>query len=76
VKFLSSAAMREPDLRRFVGEHGFSIANLSYRYSEESAFLEYEMVICSRDGRDTQRLADSLREAGAVKEFRIFPTGD
>lgn len=76
VRFARDAIMPEPDFRRFVSEHSFSIANLSYRCSVEDGYFEYEMVIRSRDAKNAQRLAESLRKASVVNEFRITPTGD
>src|SRR5438093_3805536 len=50
--FERGTVMAEDELRRLVGEHGFSIANLSYRLSEGGKLFEYEMVIKSRDRRN------------------------
>src|SRR5207244_4899280 len=47
--FERGAVMAEDDLRRLIGDHGFSIANLSYRLSGGGKFFEYGMVIKSRD---------------------------
>jgi len=76
VRFARDAAISDEELRRLVGQHGFTIAHLSYHYSEEGGFFEYEMVIRSRDAKKIQGLSDSLRTASAVKGYRIFPTGD
>jgi len=76
VRFVRDAVMPEDELRRFVAQQGFSIANLSYRYSAESGYFEYQMVIRSRNSADSQRLSDALRATGGVQEFRIAPAGD
>lgn len=75
VRFLQDAPMPEPEFRRFVGEHGFSVASLSYRYSLKGNFFEYETVIRSRDARKARQLADSLVKVSAVQGFRISPSG-
>jgi putative Mg2+ transporter-C (MgtC) family protein len=38
--FERGAVMAEDELRRLIGEHGFSIANLSYHLSEGGKFFE------------------------------------
>ena len=74
--FQRSAVMSEEDLRRLIGDHGFSIANLSYRLSNDGKLFEYGMVIKTRDGRNAEALAQHLCRRPEVLEFRIAPTGD
>jgi putative Mg2+ transporter-C (MgtC) family protein len=74
--FQRSAVMSEDDLRRMIGDHGFSIANLSYRLSSDGKLFEYGMVIKTRDGRNAEALAQHLCRRPEVLEFRIAPTGD
>jgi putative Mg2+ transporter-C (MgtC) family protein len=74
VRFSSERAMGEDELRRFLADHGFSVANLSY--AGNAACVEYQMVIRSRSGKEAQRLAESLVKSAAIQEFRITPTGD
>jgi putative Mg2+ transporter-C (MgtC) family protein len=74
--FERGAVMAEDDLRRVVGEHGFSIANLSYHLSEGGKFFEYGMVIKSRDRRNADALSQRLSKLPEVLEFRIDPMGD
>jgi len=76
VRVERDAGMNEEGLRRFLAEHGFSIANLNYAGNKDAQFLEYQMVIKSRDDKNAQRLAESLGKAGSVREFRMSPTGD
>jgi putative Mg2+ transporter-C (MgtC) family protein len=59
-----------------IGEHGFTIANLSYRLSGDGKYFEYGMVIKSRDRNSAESLARHLRRLPDVLEFRIAPTGD
>jgi putative Mg2+ transporter-C (MgtC) family protein len=74
--FERSAVMAEDDLRRLIGEHGFSIANLSYRLSDHGKVFEYRMVIKCRDRRNAEALSQHLCQLREVLEFRIAPTGD
>jgi putative Mg2+ transporter-C (MgtC) family protein len=76
VKFARDTAMQEDEFRRFVSEHGFSIANFSYRYNAGASYLEYRMVIRTNNSDNVKRLATSLCDAKSVTEFRMFPTGD
>jgi putative Mg2+ transporter-C (MgtC) family protein len=76
LRFARDAAMAEEDVRKLVGGHGFSIANMAYRLSEDGRAFEYRMVIRSRDRRNAERLAQSLKERSEVLEFRIAPMGD
>ena len=70
------AVTAEDELRRLVGEHRFSIANLSYHLSESGKFFEYGMVIKSRDRNNTDALSRYLSRLPEVLEFRIDPMGD
>src|SRR6059058_2667282 len=74
--FERRAVMEEDELRRLIGEHGFSIANLSYHLREGGKFFEYEMVIRSRDRRNAAALSRDLSKLSEVLEFRIDPMGD
>ena len=74
--FQQSTVMPEEDLRRLMGEHGFSIANLSYRLSGDARLFEYGMVIKTRDRRNAEALSEHLCRLPEVLEFRIAPTGD
>src|SRR6266705_303282 len=49
--------LAEDELRRLIGEHGFSIAKLSYRVSEGGKRFEYGMVLKCRDRRNAAALA-------------------
>ena len=68
--------MGEEELRKLVGSHGFSIANLSTRLIDDGQIFEYRMVIRSRDRRSAQRSRQHLLGLPEVIEFRISPTGD
>jgi putative Mg2+ transporter-C (MgtC) family protein len=49
LRFRRGAVMAEDQLRKLVGAHGFSVANLHSRLVEEGKYFEYRMVIRSRD---------------------------
>jgi putative Mg2+ transporter-C (MgtC) family protein len=74
--FERGAVMAEDELRRLIGEHGFSIANLAYHLNEGGKFFEYGMVIKSRDRRNADALSRRLSKLPEVLEFRIDPMGD
>jgi putative Mg2+ transporter-C (MgtC) family protein len=76
LRFAAAGAMGEDELRRFLAEHGFSVANLSYGGGAAAKCIEYQMVIRARSGKAAQRLAESLARLAGVEEYRITPTGD
>jgi len=76
VRFQRQAVMAEDDLRKLIGGHGFSVANLSSRLTDEGKFFEYRMTIRSRDRRATEQLSQHLRSRPEVIEFRITPIGE
>jgi putative Mg2+ transporter-C (MgtC) family protein len=76
LKFARNAIMPEDELRALVGEHGFNIANLSHRLSDDGRTFEYRMVIRSWDRMNAEALSQHLRTRPEVLEFRIAPTGD
>jgi putative Mg2+ transporter-C (MgtC) family protein len=76
VRFRRDAVMGEDAVRKLVGAHGFSIANLHNRLIDDGRFFEYRMVIRSRDRAGAQALSEDLLRRPEVIEFRISPTGD
>jgi putative Mg2+ transporter-C (MgtC) family protein len=76
VRFSRDKAMPEDGFRQFIKEQGFSIANLSYRYSADASFIEYRMVMRTNRTDDVKRLAEALSRMDSVVEFRMFPAGD
>lgn len=76
VRFKRDKAMPEDHFRQFIKEQGFSIANLSYRYSADASFIEYRMVVRTSRADDIKRLAAALTGMDSVVEFRMFPAGD
>lgn len=76
LRFSRDRVMTESDVHKMIGDHGFTIANLSSRLSEGGQQFEYRMTIKSRDRLNAERLAKYLRGLPEVVEFRITPTGD
>ena len=76
LRFKREAVMDEAELRRLVGKHGFSVANLSTRLTDDGRIFEYRMVFRSRDKASAQELSQHLLKLPEVIEFRISPTGD
>ncbi|MGC4394919.1 MgtC/SapB family protein [Hydrogenophaga sp. T2] len=75
VRFGREQAMLEAELRQLLTEHGFTIANLSYRLEDGDAF-EYRMMVRTRKPEQLAVLARSLSGLKAVQQFRLSPTGD
>ncbi len=76
LSFKRDAVMSESELKQVIGSHGFSIANLHSRLTDDGRTFEYRMVIRSRHRDSAQALAQHLLELPQVIEFRISPTGD
>jgi len=76
LRFERDRVIAENELRKLIGEHGFSVANLSSRLMEGGQQFEYRMTIKSRDRAAAERLSKHLRGLPDVLEFRITPTGD
>jgi putative Mg2+ transporter-C (MgtC) family protein len=75
VRFDREQAMLEAELRQLLTEHGFSVANLSYRLEDGDAF-EYRMMLRTRKAGQLAVLSRSLGGLKAVQQFRLSPTGD
>jgi putative Mg2+ transporter-C (MgtC) family protein len=76
LRFARNRTMGEPEVRKLIGDHGFTIANLSSRLTEGGTQFEYRMTIKSRDRANAETLSRHLRDLPEVLEFRIAPTGD
>jgi putative Mg2+ transporter-C (MgtC) family protein len=68
--------MPEDEFRRFVADHGFSIANLTYRYNLREGSFEYETVIQTRDPAKGRSLSEALCKTATVQEFQLSPMAD
>src|SRR3954466_12829059 len=76
VRFARSAGMSEAALRTMIEEHGFSIANFSYRLDGEGRIRRHSMVLRATDRPCASRLSETLDANEMVLEFRIAPMGD
>ena len=76
LRFKRDAVMSEKEVRKLIGGHGFSLANLSSRLIEGGQYFEYRMVIRSAKRDAAQALSRQLLRTPEVVEFRISPTGD
>jgi putative Mg2+ transporter-C (MgtC) family protein len=76
LRFAVDQTMAEPQLRKLLKEHGFTIANLSYRLERDANFFEYRMSIRSQRLARATKLSETLSGMSSVKEFRISTTVD
>lgn len=76
VRFPREQVMPETDLRRLIAEHGFDVANFSYRIAGQGRDFEYQMVLRTLHAANTQKLSARLAAEPSVTEFRIAPAGD
>ncbi|MBI3561334.1 MAG: MgtC/SapB family protein [Gammaproteobacteria bacterium] len=76
LRFMREQTLSEDQVRILLNQQGFTIANVSYRITDDGLFFEYHMVIRTTDARNTARLANTLRQMSAVQGFQISPTGD
>ena len=68
--------MGEEEVRRFLQEQGFSVANMSYAGSAEPRCVEFQMIIKAHDESHARRLAEALGKSAQIMDFRMTPTGD
>ena len=76
VRFPRESVMPEAELRSMIKEHGFDIANLSYRIAGQGREFEYRMTIRTTHERNFGRLARALAALPPVREFHLSPAGD
>jgi putative Mg2+ transporter-C (MgtC) family protein len=76
IRFARDAVLPEIKMREMLQEHGFSIANLSYRLDRVDDFFEYRMVIRTDRADNARAFAETLSQLQSVKEFRLASTGD
>jgi putative Mg2+ transporter-C (MgtC) family protein len=68
--------MSEQEVRSLLMDHGFTVANMSYRVSDDGRLFEYKMAIGTIDHNKISSLVETLRKRDDVRSFRISPTGD
>jgi putative Mg2+ transporter-C (MgtC) family protein len=73
VRFTRSVDLTEDALRQLIEHHGFSIANLSYRFDGVDRIRRYSMVLRTTNRSSASRLSETLESIEAVLEFRIAP---
>jgi putative Mg2+ transporter-C (MgtC) family protein len=76
VRFRRGEALSEADLRKVLGEHGFSLYNMSYRLHGDIDVLEYRTVVRTMKPANLERLCSALGRDSKVLEFRIAPTSE
>ena len=76
VRFDRANVMPEGELLTFLSSYKFTVANVSYRATEDGNSFEYRMVIRTLNPDNVSRLAAALRQRVEVRAFRISPTGD
>jgi putative Mg2+ transporter-C (MgtC) family protein len=76
VAFARAGDMTEAQLRALLAEHGFTVANLSYRLADAGARFEYRMTLRTLDAANAGALSDALKQLPSVAQFRISPVGD
>ncbi len=77
VRFARDSALAEPEMRKLLGSHGFTVANLHYQLENEGQpFLEYQMVVRASRADKARPLTQALAALPVIKSFRISPTGD
>jgi putative Mg2+ transporter-C (MgtC) family protein len=76
IRFARANVMPEADLRGLIAEHGFSVANMSYRIAGQGREFEYQMVLRTLHAANVQTFSAKLAAEPSVTEFRIAPAGD
>jgi putative Mg2+ transporter-C (MgtC) family protein len=76
VRFPLNRAIPEPEYRALVAEHGLKASDVSYRVSVEGGYMEYSVVLLTRDPAAPRALAERLSKNPDVLEFRLQPSGD
>ncbi|ARO88085.1 magnesium transporter MgtC [Nitrosospira lacus] len=74
ISFDRNNVMPENEIRNILINHGFAIANTSYRITPTGLF-EYRMDIRTTHPGSASALAEKLRTMEMVREFRISTTG-
>jgi putative Mg2+ transporter-C (MgtC) family protein len=76
IRFPSGSKMGEGDLRRFLADQGFSVANLTYSGNEDEGWFEYQMVVRSLGHEPAKQLGEALSANRSIRSFRMSPAGD
>jgi putative Mg2+ transporter-C (MgtC) family protein len=73
VRFARESELTEAALRELVAQHGFTLANLSYRLEAEGRVKRNTMVLRTLHRSRVSELAATLERNEAVLEYRIAP---
>jgi len=73
LSFDRDKVMPENEVRALLTDQGFTVANMSYRVSDDGRLFEYKMAIGTIDQNKIASLADVLRKLDHVRSFRISP---
>ena len=76
IRCAKEGGMSEDEVRAFLQEHGFSVANMSYAGNSQASCMDYRMVIKARGDKQARGLAAALARSARVQEFQMTPTGD
>jgi hypothetical protein len=75
VRFRRNETMSDAEIHRLLKDYDFTIGSLTYHLDADSDSFEYQMTIRSNRSENANRLADALKQLGAVREYQISPTG-
>lgn len=76
LRFNRNDVLSEQRVRKIMTEHGFNVANMSYRTTDDGLYFEYRMVLRARDVDHISALSAYLLTLTQVKAFQLSPTGD
>ncbi len=76
LRFDRDNVLPESEVRKIMAEHGFNVANMSYRITDDGQCFEYRMILRSSDPRHIAALSAYLLSQKEVKTFQLSPTGD
>jgi putative Mg2+ transporter-C (MgtC) family protein len=76
VRFPVHRAVPEPEYADFIAGHGLKASEFSYRLNAESGYMEYDLVLSTREPGAERRLAAALTKNPDVLQFKLTPSGD
>jgi putative Mg2+ transporter-C (MgtC) family protein len=76
VRFPLNRALTEREYCEIAIQHAFKVSDFAYRVSAEAGYIEYRMVLSTRDAGAEQRFARTLAKTPDVLEFQLAPSGD
>ena len=76
VRYARDGATSEGALRELVARHHFKVRRMSYRLNREGREFEYQMVLRTLHESNMGKLASTLRQDPAVREFQLVPISE